>query len=123
VNLIFFSRRQGKARHLNLSNPLTLALVGLAGLALLAGVFTLGLRVGVKGASLGAFGESAALAKERSDLAQLRVRLQEGIDGLALRVGMLNAHMVRLNALGKRLAQMANLSSHEFDFDHDDRPV
>ena len=45
MNLIFFSRRQGKSRHLNLSNPLTLAVVGLAGLALLAGVFTLGLRV------------------------------------------------------------------------------
>jgi len=119
MNLIFFSRRQGKARHLTLSNPLTLTLVSLAGLALLAGVFTLGLRVGVKGASMGAFGESAAMAQERSELAQLRVRLQEGIDGLALRVGMLNAHMVRLNALGKRLAQMANLSSHEFDFDHE----
>ena len=34
-------------------------------------------------------------------------------------MGLLNAHLMRLNALGKRLTQMANLSSREFDFDHD----
>jgi murein DD-endopeptidase MepM/ murein hydrolase activator NlpD len=119
VNLILFSGREGKARHLNLSHPLALSLVGLAVLALLTGVFMLGVRTGIKGANMGAFGEASAMAQERSDLARLRTRLQEGIDGLALKLGMLNAHMVRLNALGKRLAQMANLSSHEFDFDHE----
>ena len=119
MNLIFFSRRLGKARHVNLSHPVTVTLLGLAGLALLAGVFSLGVTAGVKGASLGVLGESVGLAQERSDLARLRTRLQEGIDGLALKMGMLNAHMVRLNALGKRLAQMANLSSREFDFDHE----
>ena len=119
MNLIFFSRRLGKARHVNLSHPVTVTLLGLAGLALLAGVFSLGVTAGVKGAKLGVLGESSAMAQERSDLARLRTRLQEGIDGLALKMGMLNAHMVRLNALGKRLAQMANLSSREFDFDHE----
>ena len=119
MNLIFFSRRLGKARHVNLSHPVTVTLLGLAGLALLAGVFSLGVTAGVKGANLGVLGESSAMAQERSDLTRLRARLQEGIDGLALKMGMLNAHMVRLNALGKRLAQMANLSSREFDFDHE----
>ena len=119
MNLIFFSRRLGKARHVNLSHPVTVTLLGLAGLALLAGVFSLGVTAGVKGASLGVLGESSAMVQERSDLARLRTRLQEGIDGLALKMGMLNAHMVRLNALGKRLAQMANLSNREFDFDHE----
>lgn len=119
MNLIFFSRRLGKARHVNLSHPVTVTLLGLAGLALLAGVFSLGVTAGVKGANLGVLGESSAMAQERSDLIRLRARLQEGIDGLALKMGMLNAHMVRLNALGKRLAQMANLSSREFDFDHE----
>ena len=119
MNLILFSGREGRARHLNLSHPLALAVLGLAALALLTGIFMLGVRTGVKGANMGAFGESSAMARERSDVAQLRTRLQEGIDGLALKMGMLNAHMVRLNALGKRLAQMANLNSREFDFDHD----
>jgi murein DD-endopeptidase MepM/ murein hydrolase activator NlpD len=73
----------------------------------------------VVGAEAGMLGEPASVARERTELAQLRAHLQEGIDGLALKMGLLNAHLVRLNALGKRLTQMANLSSREFDFDHD----
>jgi murein DD-endopeptidase MepM/ murein hydrolase activator NlpD len=118
MNLILFSRREGRTRHLNLSHPLALSLVAVLVLALLGGVFMLGVRTGINGATAGLFGEAAA-AQERTDLAHLRARLQEGIDGLALKMGMLNAHMVRLNALGKRLAQMANLDNREFDFDHE----
>ena len=119
MNLIFFSRRQGKARHLNLSHPLTVTLVSVAVLAVLAGVFALGFKAGVQGAASGAAGDSAYVVRQRAELAQLRVHLQEGIDGLAMKMGLLNAHLIRLNALGKRLTQMANLSSREFDFDHD----
>jgi murein DD-endopeptidase MepM/ murein hydrolase activator NlpD len=119
VNLIFFSRRPGTARHLNLSHPLTVTLLSIASLAVLASVFALGVKAGVQGAGLGALGGTAGVAQERAELAQLKVHLQEGIDGLALKMGLLNAHLVRLNALGKRLTQMANLSSREFDFDHD----
>ena len=119
VNLIFFSRRQGKARHLNLSHPLTLTLISIAGLALLAGVFAAGIKVGVQGVSMGALGEPAAVAGQRLELTALKSHLQERIDGLALKMGMLDAHMIRLNSLGKRLTQVANLSSREFDFDHD----
>ncbi len=119
MNLIFFSRRQGKARHLNLSHPLTVTLVSVAALAVLAGVFALGFKAGVQNAGGVSRGESGYVAQQRAELAQLRVHLQEGIDGLALKMGLLNAHLIRLNALGKRLTQMANLSSREFDFDHD----
>ena len=49
VNLIFFSRREGKARHLNLSHPLTMTLIGMAGLAVLAGVFAAGVKLGIEG--------------------------------------------------------------------------
>jgi len=119
VNLILFSQRLGKARHLNLSHPLTVTLVSIATLGMLTGVFALGVKVGVQGATSGTLGRSASVARERAELARLKVHLQEGIDGLALKMGLLNAHLVRLNALGKRLTQMANLSSREFDFDHD----
>ena len=119
MNLIFFSRGQGKTRHLNLSHPVTLTLVSLFGAALLAGVFIAGIKLGVRGVTLGVTGGPAGLAQDREELAQIRAHLQERIDGLALRMGLLNAHLIRLNALGKRLTQMANLSSTEFDFDHD----
>jgi murein DD-endopeptidase MepM/ murein hydrolase activator NlpD len=119
MNLIFFSRGQGKTRHLNLSHPVTLTLVSIVGGALLAGIFVAGIKLGVRGVTLGVTGSPAGLAQDRAELTQIRAHLQERIDGLALRMGLLNAHMIRLNALGKRLTQMANLSSSEFDFDHD----
>jgi len=119
MNLIFFSRSEGKARHLNLSHPVTLTLVSLVAVALLAGIFVAGIKIGVRGVSLGVGGGPDAVAADRAELALIRTRLQERIDGLALRMGVLNAHLIRLNALGKRLTQMANLSSTEFDFDRD----
>ena len=36
-----------------------------------------------------------------------------------MRLGLMDAHLIRLNALGKRLTEMANINSREFDFDHD----
>ncbi len=119
MNLIYFSRRKGKARNLNLSHPLAVTLLSIGVLALLVGVFAIGMQVGVQGATTGKLGPSASVAQQRAELAQLKVHLQEGIDGLALKLGVLDAHLIRLNALGKRLTQMANLSSREFDFDHD----
>jgi murein DD-endopeptidase MepM/ murein hydrolase activator NlpD len=54
---------------------------------------------------------------ERSELAHLREQVQDRIDALSVRVGQLNAHLIRIDALGKRLTQMANISSREFNFD------
>ena len=119
MNLIFFSRREGKARHLNLSHPLTMTLIGIAGLAVLAGVFAAGVKLGLKGGSVGGMGGPEAISQERSDLADLKARVQQRIDGLAMKLGMLDAHMIRLDSLGKRLTQVANISSREFDFDHE----
>jgi hypothetical protein len=119
VNLIFFSRREGKARHLNLAHPLTMTLIGIASLAMLAGVFAAGMKLGLKGGSIGGLTGPEAISQERSDLADLKVRMQQRIDGLAMKLGMLDAHMIRLDSLGKRLTQVANISSREFDFDHD----
>src|SRR5687767_14096324 len=41
---------------------------------------------------------------------------EQNIDALALRIGQRNAHVVRLDALGTRLTQMAGLKDGEFDF-------
>lgn len=108
MNLIFFSRRQGKAKHLHLTHPLTLALAGVTGIALLAGTFALGMRTG------------AASAGTRSQLAEvgsLRQQVQDRVDAMAIRVGELNAHVIRLDALGRRLTTMANINSRELNFD------
>jgi murein DD-endopeptidase MepM/ murein hydrolase activator NlpD len=108
MNLIFFSRRQGKARHLHLTHPVTLALASVAAVALLAGVFVFGMRMGASGA-----GTPTHLA----EIGSLRQQVQDRVDAMAIRVGELNAHVIRLDALGKLLTQMANIDNRELNFD------
>jgi murein DD-endopeptidase MepM/ murein hydrolase activator NlpD len=59
----------------------------------------------------------------RSDLEQQQAALEatretvaQNLDALALRLGQMNAHVLRLDALGQRLTQMADLEDGEFDF-------
>ncbi len=117
MNIIFFSRREGIARHLNLSHPMILSAVTALGLGVLASVFVLGMRFGEHSAL--SLNPAATLRAEEAQVASLKAQLQDKVDALSMRLGIMNAHMIRLNALGKRLTQMANINSHEFDFDHD----
>jgi murein DD-endopeptidase MepM/ murein hydrolase activator NlpD len=119
MNVIFFSRREGIARQINLSHPVVLSTLTLLGLGLLATVFMVGMRVGQSGISQWSRGPNAALRAEQAEVAGLKSQLQDKVDALSIRLGVINAHLIRLNALGKRLTQMANISSHEFDFDND----
>jgi len=120
MNVIFFSRRATNARSLNLSHPLTLSVLTLLGLGVLASVFVLGITFGQHSAERGGLlSPTAALHAEQRQINALRAQVQDRIDALAMRLGSINANMIRLNALGKQLTQMANINSREFDFDHD----
>jgi len=120
MNIIFFSRREGRARHLNLSHPITLVLVTVLALGLLAGTFALGVSLGARTtARLALRNPVTILRTEQAQIAALRDQLQDRVDALAMRLGTINAHLLRLNALGKRLTEVADIDSREFDFDHD----
>jgi len=120
MNVIFFSQRNGRARQLNLSHPVTLSVLSLLGLGLLASVFVAGLAIGQRSVGrMALLNPSAALRAEQQQIAALRTHVQDRIDALAMRLGTINASLIRLNALGKQLTQMANINSREFDFDHD----
>ena len=56
------------------------------------------------------------LSQQQSIVDTTRRALQQNLDALALRLGQMNAHVVRLDALGARLTQMAGLKDGEFDF-------
>jgi murein DD-endopeptidase MepM/ murein hydrolase activator NlpD len=120
MNIVFFSPRDGRARHVNLAHPLTLGALGLVVAGILSTAFVLGLQLGQRsGASLGPEGSplGRAVAEHQAQIDDLRNLLQDRVDALALRVGQVNAHVVRLDALGKRLTDMANLDHREFNFD------
>ncbi len=59
------------------------------------------------------------LSQQQAVVDATRQALQQNLDALALRLGQMNAHVVRLDALGDRLTQMAGLTDGEFDFTSD----
>jgi murein DD-endopeptidase MepM/ murein hydrolase activator NlpD len=60
---------------------------------------------------------SGALSDEKNEISLLRTQMQDRVDAMAMRLGAINAHILRLNALGKRLTEMANIDHREFNFD------
>ncbi len=59
----------------------------------------------------------ARIAIERAALASQTDEVQASIDAIAARVGEMQAEVMRVNALGERLVEMAGLNSDEFDFE------
>jgi murein DD-endopeptidase MepM/ murein hydrolase activator NlpD len=56
--------------------------------------------------------------RERLALAEARRESLSHLDALGGRLGAMQAELLRLNALGERLVQMAGLSEDEFDFEN-----
>jgi murein DD-endopeptidase MepM/ murein hydrolase activator NlpD len=123
MNVIFLSKREGKARQLNLAHPLTLSLIGGFVLVVLGSAFFAGVQLGRDGHGRVMSGDAlqrvGALAQERAQISELKQQLQLRIDAMAMRLGEVNAHVLRLDALGKRLTEMADIDSREFNFDRE----
>lgn len=121
MNLILLWRRKAQSRQIDLGHPLVLTLCGVAVLALLGGSFAVGMSLGQRSGVAGLRGQSGqwsqVLMQQQQEIADLKVTLQQRVDAVAARLGMLNAHVLRIDALGKRLTQMANISDREFNFD------
>jgi murein DD-endopeptidase MepM/ murein hydrolase activator NlpD len=121
MNVIFFSKREGLARQLNLAHPLTLGVLAVLVLGILGTAFALGMQLGQGSSGRLARGESARwtqiLAEQKVQIAELKDRMNERVNAMAMRMGEVNARVIRLDALGKRLTEMAAIDSHEFDFD------
>ena len=123
MNVILLSKREGRARQLDLARPLTLALLAAAVLIVLASAFATGLQLGRGSHQRLMLGDTARfgnlLTQQKQQIEQLRQQLQLRVDAMAMRLGEMNAHVIRLDALGKRLTEMADIDSREFNFDRD----
>ena len=58
------------------------------------------------------------LDAQRMKLADATRKAEENLNALALRLGQLQAHVIRIDALGQRLTSMAKLDKGEFDFEN-----
>ena len=120
MNLILLTKRHGPRASLDLAQPrvwlaAAAVLAAVAG-ALLYGGYRLGLaRAGTVPAAV-AERWAERLAEQDRALETLRARTRAELDALALRLGRMQAHVMRLDALGRRLTEMAELDRGEFDF-------
>jgi murein DD-endopeptidase MepM/ murein hydrolase activator NlpD len=123
MNVIFLSKREGKARQFNLAHPLTLSLIAGLVLTVLGSAFMLGVQLGRGNQKALILGDtvhlSDVLAQQKAQISELKSQLQLRVDAMAMRIGEVNAHVIRLDALGKRLTEMADIDSREFNFDRD----
>lgn len=120
MNVIFVGRKSGRVKQLDLRHPLVVSAATALVLAIVGGAFSIGMGLGSHNHTSNAIdklgGWSAELVRERGQIDDVRRVLQEKVNALAMRVGQMNANVIRLDALGQRLTRMAKLDDGEFDF-------
>lgn len=62
------------------------------------------------------FLQSLVLSAQQSELEKNRTYVQENLDAMAMKLGQMQAQMMRLDALGERLAKTSGVSRQEIDF-------
>lgn len=120
MNVILFLRRAAGTRRVDVPAPFAIGALSLIALLLVGGAFYAGMILGERSGAVFAVDSPAELrrivALQKAELEATRQHVQERIDSIAARIGQVNAHVLRLDAVGKRLVQMAALDSREFDF-------
>src|SRR5688572_28631860 len=105
MNVIVFSKRAGSARQFELGRPLAMTVTISSVVLVLAGVLFAGIQLGRSGLVLDPAAQvtewGGKLEQQRLDIANARRDLQERLDALTSRVGQMNAHVIRLDALGR----------------------
>src|SRR5579859_1200052 len=120
MNVIFVGRKSGRVKQFDLRHPVIMSAAALMVLGILGTAFSIGVGLGARhghGNPLDQLGNwSTELLRQKAQLEDTKRVLQEKVNALAMRVGQMNANVIRLDALGKRLTRMANLNDGEFDF-------
>lgn len=121
MNVVIFGKGLGRPRQVNLSG-LSAALVAVAVSAVLG---LIGFSAGYWYSSITGSGVSSnelvglvdELHSTRANIDTIRQDNEDTLDALAIRIAQMNARIIRLDALGRRLTEMADLEDGEFDFD------
>lgn len=123
MNVVIFGKGFGRPRQYNLSG----AGAGLVIAAVVGIVIGLGFGGGYlysaktgSGVSTNELADiSGELQQQQQNIAAIRQGNEDTLDALAIRIAQMNARVIRLDALGRRLTDMADIDDGEFDFDSD----
>jgi murein DD-endopeptidase MepM/ murein hydrolase activator NlpD len=123
MNVVIFGRGFGKSRQLNLSGWSASAMALSVVAILSSAAFAVGYLYSSHTGSGISVSEVAILADElhlqQDSINTIRQANEDTLDALAIRIAQMNARIIRLDALGRRLTNMADIQDGEFDFDSD----
>ena len=126
MNVVIFGKGFGKPRQINLSGVSVWAVAVIcAGIISVFG-FAGGYWVSTMTGSGVSMTEVAQLSDElqvqRDSIQSIRQGNEDTLDALAIRMAQMNARIIRLDALGRRLTDMADLEDGEFRLQHGTGP-
>lgn len=119
MNIILLSKN-GKTRRVDLSRPASLILAFVLVGGLTGSLVFGGYRLAEKHLADRPLQEiekfRTDIERQRAVVDAMRRETRENLNALSVRLGQLNAHVIRLDALGERLTRMADIDSGEFNF-------
>ncbi len=123
MNVVFFGKGFDKPRQFSLSGPgagVALAtVVSVIVVAGFAGGYLYSSKTGSGVSERELAGLVDTLQEQRGEIVSIRQENEDTLDAMAIRIAQMNARMIRLDALGRRLTAMADIEDGEFDFDSD----
>ncbi|MGB5257707.1 MAG: M23 family metallopeptidase [Woeseiaceae bacterium] len=121
MNVVIFGKGFGKPRQYNLSGlGAGLAIVAVVGIVIglgFGGGYWYSSKTGSGVSSNELVGLTSELKDQQQRIAAIRQGNEDTLDALAIRIAQMNARVIRLDALGRRLTDMADIDDGEFDFD------
>lgn len=121
MNIIVLSNRHGKSTQISLDRPVMFLALGLLLVSIFGLVFAGGYMLArdqmVANPDPRITNFYAELKAQEEEVLEAKQRTQDQLNAQAARVAKMYAHILRLDALGRRLTQMAELEDGEFDFD------
>ena len=123
MKFLLYTTRSGRAGSIQLNRP-SVWLSACAALAsLLVGAAAVGYQLAAVPGQITSVPDAsepawtAALREQREELARARAEAHNHLNALAVRLGQMQAQLLRVEALGQRLTEVAKLNPSEFDFD------
>ena len=123
MNVVIFGKGFGRPRQWKLTGLTTglaiAVVVGIISAAGFAGGYWYSSKTGSGVSSDELAGLNGDIQQYKEDIAAIRQGNEDTLDAMAIRIAQMNARMIRLDALGRRLTDMADIDDGEFDFDSD----
>lgn len=118
MDIILLSKFRGRPCRVQIGSPIQLMLLMLFGAVFAAGLGLFGYWVGQSQASSSSISSiQQEIQLQRELIGETRFNARADLDALAARLGEVQAHAMRLNALGQKLVTIAKLDSGEFNFE------